>query len=206
MALDLIYDFETMGQDVTSCVALSFAGIFFDKERFVSDNPYTYDELIDPDRSNIIHCKLSVEDQVKNYGRTIEQGTLDWWSKQNAEAQKVLTPLDSDLTLEELSRKLLEFISHIKIGCSWTRGNSFDPVLLDSLYKNLGIENPLPWWTIRDTRTFIEALTLDQVGLKNSFNPLTQEEYDAKFVHHDPVHDCALDIMRMQLVVKSTYE
>jgi hypothetical protein len=46
--------------------------------------------------------KFDVEDQVKNYNRKIEKDTLEWWGKQNKEAQAKLAPSGEDKSIAEL--------------------------------------------------------------------------------------------------------
>ena len=69
MRTDFILDFETLGQDALRCPAIDCGIGTFVWERFL-DEPYTFKELTSG------HCKrlkLSVEDQVKNYGAVVER-------------------------------------------------------------------------------------------------------------------------------------
>ena len=42
----LIFDFETLGQDVFEIPVLDCSYMIFDWDRFTSDNPYTLNELV----------------------------------------------------------------------------------------------------------------------------------------------------------------
>ena len=81
----------------------------------------------------------------------------------------------------------------------FTRRNTFDPVFMSSLMKATGNPDPYDWWLVRDTISFIEGLSFDS-GLKNNFIP---EGLDEHFVAHDPRHDIAMDVMRMQTVIQA---
>ena len=73
-----ILDFETFGQDALRCPAIDCSIATFYWERFL-DEPYTFEELTSG------HCerlKVSVEDQVKNYGAVIEKKTVKFWEEQ----------------------------------------------------------------------------------------------------------------------------
>ena len=67
-----MFDIETIGVESTS-VILSAAIIRFDP----NDKERTYNQYLD----DALFVKLSVEDQVTNYNRTIDKSTIEWWSK-----------------------------------------------------------------------------------------------------------------------------
>jgi hypothetical protein len=191
----VIYDYETLGKDPYTCVAVALAAITFNEKRFTED-PYTWDELVLSSRM----IKFDAQDQVVNYNRKIEMDTVKWWNDQGAEARKIIDPTPNDAPLSELPRffsELIEFPREVKKV--YTRGNTFDPVITDTLLKKLGREEVFPWWTIRDTRSMIEGLAWgSDVG--KDFIP---EGLDKVFVKHNPVHDIAIDIMRIQFLVRA---
>ena len=197
MTLCVIYDFETLGQNVLTCPALSFAVLKFNEERFLSDSPYTYKELID----SCVYIKLDVMEQVQKHGRKIESDTLDWWKQQNEEAQRVLKPEETDASLEELYDVIYELTRYDSrpIEKTYTRGNTFDPILLQSLLACISKTDPFPWWSIRDTRSMIDGMLIGS-DMSNKFVP---EELKMLFVEHDPRHDISMDVMRMQTLQRS---
>lgn len=191
-----IYDFETLGQDQQRSVVLSFAILSFSESRYVS-NPYTYEELL----ANTKYIKFNVEEQVKVYKRTITKETLDWWAEQGKEAQdSQLKPSPNDKSISELYQFIVDNIDVANHEKAFTRGNTFDPIFLDSVLANCGKVNPMHWGSIRDTRSYIEGMSFGS-GLKNSFVP--SEELQAKFVKHDPCHDIVMDVMRMQTLAQA---
>lgn len=191
----VIYDFETLGQKQTSSVVLSMAALAFTESRFTSDNPYTYEELLYSAR----FIKFNAQEQVSKYGRTIDKSTLEWWAKQPAEARKSLTPKPDDAPLVELYPFIMDLVDDpSKLTKVYTRGNTFDPIFLQSLLENIGQPDPFPWWSVRDTRSMIEGMSYGS-GIQNSFIP---EGLEKVFVHHDPTHDIAMDVMRIQTLAR----
>lgn len=190
----VIYDFETLGQDQRYSVVLSFAMITFSEKNYVSD-PYEYKELV----AKAKYIKFDVEDQVINYGRKISKETLTWWEEQGAEAKKQLLPSKNDRRISELYHFIKEHTEGMTIKKSFTRGNTFDPMFLQYIMDTTGHEDPFHWGSIRDTRSMIEGMSFG-MDLKNSFIP---SDLESQFVKHDPCHDIAMDIMRMQMLAQA---
>ena len=190
----VIYDFETLSQDQQRGVVISLAILSYTESRFVSD-PYTYEELLD----NCKKIKFNVEEQVKKYNRTISKETVAWWQQQNKEAQKQLAPSSEDVSIDNLYQFLVDNIDLQNHQKAFTRGNTFDPIFMDSVLAQCGKVNPMHWGSIRDTRSFIDGLSYG-AKLSNKFIP---EGLESKFVPHDPCHDIVMDVMRMQTLVKA---
>lgn len=189
----VIYDFETMSPNPVDGVVVSFAMASYDPQRFV-DNPYTYQEILDKTQ----YMKFDVEDQVKNYNRKIEKATLEWWSQQNKEAQKKLAPSADDKSIADLYGFFI-VNKPVNLNKVYTRRNTFDPIFMTSLMKATGNPEPYDWWSVRDTISYIEGLSYG-VDLNPGFIP---EGLEDKFVKHDPTHDIAMDVMRMQAIVQA---
>jgi hypothetical protein len=191
----VIYDFETLGQDQRKSVVTSFALLSFSEKRYVSD-PYTYNELLE----NTKYIKFDVEEQVSVYKRTISKDTLAWWDEQGDQAKKQIIP---NRALDQSISKLYQFlVDHIDLQShrkSFTRGNTFDPIFLDSVLANCGKINPMHWGSIRDTRSMIEGMSFG-FDLNNGFIPTGLEN---NFVKHDPRHDIVMDVMRMQVLAQA---
>lgn len=189
----VIYDFETLSQDQNKGVVISLALLSYTESRFVS-NPYTYEELLD----NCKKIKFNVEEQVNKYNRTISKETLGWWKAQNKEAQKQLAPSSKDVSIDLIYDFLIENIDLKNHKKAFTRGNTFDPIFMDSLLKENNRVNPMHWGSIRDTRSYIEGLAFGST-LSNKFIP---DGLNEKFVPHDPSHDIVMDVMRMQTLIQ----
>ena len=191
----VIFDFETLSTDRVNCPVLNMAMLSFDSERFLS-GPYTYKSLIEKCK----FIKFNVEDQVKNWGRKIDQETLNWWGAQSADARKQMIPTPYDQGID----KLFDFWQENKpdqLSRIYTRGNNFDPIIMDYILEQTGYDKneAYKFYQFRDTRSTIDALAWGH-NLNNSFIPEGLEEH---FVAHDPKHDIAMDVMRMQTLVKA---
>ncbi len=197
-----IMDFETLGQDVFEIPMLDCAYVAFDWDRFTSDNPYSLEEIVGLARKD----KLEMTHQVREHGAKYVQRDLDWWLSQSEEAKKTLKPSKSDVRVEVFIDNIINYMSGVgKINYWWSRANTFDPIILQRWAKIVGrkdeIEELLKFWTVRDTRTWIDAKL--NFPKKNGFIPLADEEYWNKtFVHHDSRFDIAADILRLQTIAR----
>ena len=185
----IVYDFETLGVKPQTAPVVSIALLNFDTTRFLS-NPYTYRDLLDA----VKVMKFNVEDQVINYGKKIEKDTLDWWSNQSVQAQKQLAPSKLDVGIDACIPWFAANISENETHKVYTRNNTFDPMFLESLCKDTGHPLPYSHWNIRDTKSTIDGMTWGH-NIKDNFIPEGLEEH---FVAHDPAHDVAMDVMRLQ--------
>ena len=190
----VIYDFETLSQDQANGVVTSFAMLTFSESRYTT-KPYTFEELV----SSCKYIKFSVVDQVENFGRKVSKDTVQWWSEQGEEAKKQIAPSDQDVSISEFYKWITSNVECGKIKKSYTRGNTFDPMFLQSLMKQTGNPEPFHWRTVRDTRSTIEGMSFG-MNLDNGFMPGALED---KFIKHNPCHDIALDVMRMQLLAQA---
>jgi len=189
----VVYDFETLSQDPVKGVVISFAMLSFDESRFIS-KPYLYEELL----KNCQMIKFNVDEQVKEYGRSVQQSTIDWWKNQPKEAQYQLKPSTEDVSITELYDFFVENRPD-ELKKVYTRGNTFDPIFFDFLMKDTDQVTPYPWWTIRDTRSLIDGMAWGS-NLNNKFMPADVAD---KFIHHDPKHDISVDVMRIQALAQA---
>lgn len=194
MSKCVIYDFETLSQDPLRGVVTSFAMLVFSEDRYV-DNPYTYEELLDECK----YIKFDVEEQVKKYHRKMSKETIDWWNEQGDEAKKQILPSKDDVSIDQLYQFITSNIDLSKIKKSYTRGNTFDPIYLDFLMKTTGNPSPFHWRTVRDTRSMIDGMSFG-MDVSNGFMP---GDLVDKFVKHNPCHDIAMDVMRMQMLAQA---
>ena len=193
--MEVIYDFETLSTDVYRGVIVNIAGTQFDETRFKS-NPYTFDELVD----NTKLMKFDVEEQVKVYDRKIKPSSLEWWKKQDPEVKALLNPSDEDVSISELPNFMINELQTPIAKRVWSRGNTFDPMLVQFVFEQLGIEDPTPFWVIRDVRSYIEGFTYG-TEIRNNFMPNDVTTFKA----HNPIHDVAMDVYRLQFLVRTMY-
>lgn len=188
-----IFDFETLSQEQTRGVVLSMAMLNFSESRFTSDIAYTFDELVE----NTFTIKFNVEEQVRKYKREINKDTLKWWSAQGQLAKEQLKPSDGDVSIAELYGFFI-VNKGVNVNKIYTRGNTFDPIFLEYIMRQTNNPMPYNWWEVRDTRSVIEGLSWGS-DLKNSFVPPNCDN----FIAHDPKHDIAMDVMRLQTLVQA---
>jgi len=191
----VIYDFETLGQDQLRSVVVSFAMLSFSEKRYI-ENPYSYEELVDSCK----YIKFDVEEQTTYFNRKISIDTVKWWNSQGAEAKKQIRPSSADKSILQLYEFIINNCECLKIKKSYSRGNTFDPMFLQYLMEQTEHTDPFHWNTVRDTRSMIEGMSFG-MNLNNGFTP---SDLVSKFVKHDPCHDIAMDVMRMQLLVQAT--
>jgi hypothetical protein len=191
----LIYDFETLSQKPSNGVVVSLAMINYSMQRFIS-MPYEYDELLE--KAQFI--KFNVADQVKSYNRKIEKATLKWWDDQTEEAKAQLKPSPNDRSIADLYNFIVQNTHIHNLKRVYTRRNTFDPIFMSSIMETTGNPEPYDWWLVRDTISFIDGLTIGSDDIRDNFIP---DGLKDKFVAHDPRHDVAMDIMRMQTLIQA---
>lgn len=141
--------------------------------------------------------KLSVEDQIKNFSRTIDLSVLEWWKKQDREVfDSTARPSKKDLSVKDAIVKLSKFIGNVegfdsKKSYVWCRGPSFDFPIIKSLYNNAKLSVPYNEFKIRDVRTYIDILH----GVDNGKYDL--KECSVEFKAHDCLYDAAMDAARL---------
>jgi len=183
--MSIMFDVETLGKK-SDAVILSIACIYFDE-----DKKYTYEELVD----SAFFVKFDAKDQIQRLKRTITKSSVDWWSKQSLFAQqKSFKPSHDDVKFEEgyeLFRKWIKD-NDDKKSVVWARGN-LDQLVVDDIEEQLEIEPVFHYTRWRDVRTAIDFLTGSDTGYCKipGFDP------KAKVYKHDPIHDCAYDVMML---------
>ena len=183
----IVVDIETLGVSDTNTTILSIAAIPF---RFGEITPYS--ELL----KNGFYRKLDAADQLKR-GRTKESSTIDWWKKQNHEAQKNgFLPSPEDINIDQAFRELKQWVSttdyDFRNSWIWCRGLDFDKPKIDKSCEFVGIDSPFNTCRWRDIRTMIDCLT----GSINGKYILEKEPDE--FIHHHCLHDAAHDAAIMQ--------
>jgi hypothetical protein len=200
-----ILDFETIGQDVFQVPIVNCSYYIFDWDRFTSNNPYTFNELI----KEIKFAKFNVQQQVEEDGCVFHKQDLQWWMDQGPEARKQIKPSEDDITVAKFVEKIYGYCKATKTKRWWSRSNTFDPILLHRCFRHHGhrgkLDEVLPYWNVRDIRTYIDTQFQFQ-NRKNAFCPIDDEElWNKYFIAHNSVHDVAADILRMQRIERSIH-
>lgn len=195
-----IFDFETIGQDVFEIPILDCSYMVFDWDRFIS-KPYTLEELVILAKQD----KLDILHQIKEYNAKYTKRDIDWWLSQDEFVKNVLKPSPWDVTVEEFIQNMSMYLRDVgEISHWWSRSNTFDPLILQRFSKLVHRQDEifkyLKYWSVRDTRTWIDA-KLGFQGKNNGFVPIADEEYWNKtFIKHDSRYDIAADILRLQTI------
>ena len=198
----LFIDFETFGQDVKDCAVIDMSAYVVNTDKMLSSDPYTLKNIVD-----IKKFKISVKDQVANYGFKVYADTVAFWETQPEQVRKHIKPLSTDLSVQEFIDQFLEYLTESgRIDYWWSRSNTFDPLLLWRLahtqdkYKH--INEHIPYWKIRDIRSYIDAkLDFPKV---NGFVPIEDEAFWEKvFMQHNSTWDVLADVLRMQTILRA---
>ena len=94
------------------------------------------------------YVRVSLESQE---GRSIEQGTIDWWATQPDIVKEEAFSEEDRIPLRQALEGLHRLMWHSKRV--WAQGPTYDMNILEHAYKSL--EMPLPWkyYSVRDSRT-----------------------------------------------------
>jgi hypothetical protein len=100
-----------------------------------------------------IYFRINVDDQDK-LGREVDPSTIEWWSKQDPAVMEEAFSDEDRVPLVEAMDRFHKFAW----GCDafWSHGATFDLVIIESLYRQLGKSLPWQFWSLRDTRTLFD--------------------------------------------------
>ena len=189
--LNVVVDFETLGLPRDRGVALDLSATYFTDTELLdgSDKPVlSFKDLIE--RS--LTVKFDVADQIDTYGRTTDQGVIDWWKKQSEDARSLVAKSERDVSLSTGINTFFDWLDHpAKKTRLWARGMVFDLCLLEDLMKDVEYNRFMAFWNYRDTRTWFAGCMLDP---NYDRVPVSKDELDG-FVAHNSSHDVAKDAL-----------
>jgi hypothetical protein len=138
MAKHLMLDLETMDTSPDATV-LTLGAIHF--------NPWGNGY------GDKIYFRINIDDQDA-LGRKVDQGALDWWAKQDPAIMEEAFSPDDRIPFVEAIDKFHKFAWGC--DCFWSHGATFDLIIIENIYRQLG--KPIPWqfWQLRDTRTLFD--------------------------------------------------
>jgi hypothetical protein len=174
----------------SNAVVLSVAAI-----EFKLDEKPNYQDLLE----RAVFVKFKVEEQIKVYKRHVDAETMEWWRKR----PQIIK--DKSLTVYPTDVSAVDGLNALRTYCQlkpetrknddvvfWARG-ALDGIVLDSLCRSAGQEILIPFSNWRDVRTAVDLIVDGSSGgycdVPN-FNRFIVQK-------HDPVHDCAYDIMML---------
>ena len=144
----VMIDLETLDTK-RSAVVISLGAVKFNLEE-----EDTWEGIMAEKNERCFHVRFDAEEQVR-IGRTISPSTVFWWLDQNKAAQAEL------LTMPEavLGFALQDFADWAKRPeFAWGNGNTFDNVILRSLYEDMEMDYPFHYSRDLDVRTAMRLL------------------------------------------------
>ena len=182
-----MFDIETLDTE-SSAVVLSASIIHFDL-----GSTFTYEELL----SNAMFVKFNVKEQIKDYKRTMNKRTVEWWNQQHEYVRKLsLVPSSDDLSAIDGINAIKNYMAQFPEPeqTIWARG-SLDQMVIDSLCYSCEQEPIASYAVWRDVRTAVDLLADTAKSGYCEVNHPTFQRHN--FIKHHPTHDCALDIMML---------
>ncbi|MGH7745078.1 MAG: 3'-5' exoribonuclease domain-containing protein, partial [Candidatus Dormibacteria bacterium] len=139
--------------------------------------------------------KFQVEPQMRQMDRGTDNDALEWWAEKTQHARDMsFRPKTTDLSVVDGINKLREYCVGVDIikPTFWQRGG-MDQMIFENLCRQAG-EKPLaPYWMWLDVRT---CLMLTKETASRGYCEVPG--FDRSLVvKHDPVHDCAYDVLMM---------
>ena len=136
--MDVMVDLETLGT-TPGCVILSIGAVAFDRRAGSLEAEFYVN--LDP-----ASCEES--------GLRVNPQTVEWWSRQSAEARAALET--GQVPLAQALADFTAFFRSVGGRTIWGHGATFDPPVLEAAYRVLGLNPPWKYWAVRDTRTLYE--------------------------------------------------
>jgi len=142
----------------------------------VKFNPLTFEEP-----HSELYLKISIDDQDR-LDRTVSEGTLEWWSKQDPKIMEEAFDQTGAVTVEDALAEISKFA--VGVDTFWGQGYGFDYTMLEDMYRSIG--RPIPWnfWQILDSRTLFRVCKQDpRKQIQNDLhNALADAYYQSKAI------------------------
>ena len=123
--------------------------------------------------------RIKLESQ-EEYGRTINEDTLQWWSQQDPQIQEDAFGESTDrIDLRDAMKKLYTF----GLGTTnvWSHGAIFDVVIIEDICRTFQQAVTWKFWEVRDTRTLFDLADVS-VRIEGKHNALTDAVAQSKAV------------------------
>jgi hypothetical protein len=134
-----------------------------------------------------IELRPTMDEQTDQYGRSISDDTLRWWSQQSPEALEEAMGERDRISFKDCMEKLYKFCWQ-RSDKVWSNGSVFDIMVAENAFRQLGMQNPWNFWNIRDCRTIYD---IAGVSLKDG--------------GHVTSHKAVEDAERQAIVVQDAY-
>lgn len=167
--MDVMLDLETLSTRPDATI-LTFGACKF--------NPYSQEDI-----TQGIYFRINVDEQI-TLGRHVDDNTIEWWGKQSQDVYDEAFNPNDRISLEQFTRELNRFI----VGADniWAQGPVFDIVILENLYRQMGLPCPWQFWQIRDSRTLLSSLgdprEKNKAGLHNALEDCVSQAQAVQYV------------------------
>jgi len=121
--------------------------------------------LFSEEIGSTLYTRLDVEQE----NRTIEDNTIEWWSKQDKAVQEEAFSDGDRIQLRDALEQLTKLV--VKSKRVWANGISYDIPILENAYRSVGMHPPWDFWNVLDTRTVFN-ISSNKSKLGNSHNAL----------------------------------
>lgn len=169
MPYSIMLDLETLSTRPDATI-LTFGACRF--------NPYKQEDI-----TQGIYFRIDVDSQV-DLGRHVDEDTVEWWGRQSEDVREEAMSPDNRIGLVEFTKQLNRFI--VGADLIWAQGLVFDIVILENLYRQLGLPCPWQFWQIRDSRTLLSTLgdprEKNKAGLHNALEDAVSQAQAVQFV------------------------
>lgn len=169
MSTSVMLDLETLSTRPDATI-LTFGACKF--------NPYTQEDI-----TQGIYFRINVDEQLA-LGRHVMDDTVEWWSKQADDVREEALGEGNRISLEQFTQELNRFL--VGVDCIWAQGPVFDIVILENLYRQLGLPCPWQFWQIRDSRTLLSSLgdprEKNKAGLHNALEDAVSQAQAVQYV------------------------
>lgn len=196
----LMIDIETLAPTPNAAI-LSIGAIFF--------NPFEQEDLegirtscaYDERRYFDSHISMSSCISLK---MDIAQSTIDWWADQSDEAREKTFDNPKQVHIKTALNQLAQFIKTWcgdKMPYVWGNGASFDIVILENAYRDLGL--PIPW-DFRGHMCYRTMKSIIKDIHPNKFNEIKNTQYDG-LIDHCALDDAIYQVLQLQKMLATVY-
>ena len=185
---------------IIGCIDLETLGLF-DDSIILSMGVCTWDITVPIDFKQLtdegLFLKFNSVEQMR-IGRKTTQSTVEWWKEQPEEAKEIsFYPKQTDISIKSMSTHIINWfeqkgLKHDDIDM-WTRVQGFERFKIQHVCETLGLTE------LFDRKRYFDVPTLAHCTMQDRYAGIYADKFEGEgFVYHHPVHDAALDIIRIQ--------
>lgn len=137
----VMIDCETLSTQ-TDATILTLGAVKFD--------PYADPDSPENDLTDTLYLKIDLDSSAA-LDLHIDDGTIEWWSRQSQAAQDAAFDPAGRITINDAFSQLHRFC--LNAQGVWSNGAVFDIVICETIFKKLKRSPPWKYYNIRDTRT-----------------------------------------------------